>query len=73
LDGELAGLALRLKGEGLLGDPHALPAPSVLSGMLGDIGGLKLKPKKGRVKDLRRIESLLESLSARMSSGAGGR
>lgn len=72
LEGELVGLALRLKGEGLHGDPHVLPAPSVLSAMLGDIGGLKVRPKKGRVKDMRRIESLLESLSARMSSGRGG-
>lgn len=72
LDGDLAGLALWLNGEGLLGDPHVLPSPSVLSAMLADISGLKVKPKKGRVKDLRRIEALLELLSARMSSARGG-
>ena len=71
LDGDLAGFALWLNGEGLLGDPHVLPSASVLSAMLADIGGLKVKPKKGRVKDLRRIEALLELLSARMSSGRG--
>ena len=72
LDGDLAGIVLWLNGEGLLGDPHVLPSPSVLSAMLADIGDLRVKPKKGRVKDLRRIEALLELLRARMSSGRGG-
>jgi hypothetical protein len=38
--------------------------------MLADIKALKVKPKKGRVKDLGRIETLLESLSARIPPGA---
>lgn len=66
LDGELAGLALWLNGDGLPGESRVRPPPPVLSAMLADIKTLKVKPNKGRVKDLRRIEALLESLSARM-------
>ena len=66
LDGELAGLSRSLAGEGLSGDhPTLAPAP-ILTGMLTDILALKVKPKKGRVKDLWRLEVLLESLSARV-------
>jgi hypothetical protein len=69
LDGELAGLALSLYGEGLHGERPVLPQLPVLIAMLGDVKALKVKPKKGRVKDLGRIESLLESLAARMPPG----
>ena len=70
LDGELAGLARSLDGEDLHGERPVLPQPPVLIAMLADIKALKVKPKKGRVKDLGRIEALLESLSARMPPGA---
>ena len=70
LDGELAGLARSLGGEDLHGARPVLPQPPVLIAMLADIKALKVKPKKGRVKDLGRIETLLESLSARIPSGA---
>jgi hypothetical protein len=66
LDGELAGLALSLAGESIPGDPPVLPNPSVLKAMLADIRALKVKPKKGRAKDVRRIEALLESLKDQM-------
>ncbi len=67
LEGELAGLALSLDGgEGLAGETPTLPRPIVLSKMLADIQTLKVKPGKGRVKDLRRLEALLEILSARI-------
>jgi len=66
LDGELAVLSRALAGEGGSDDLPSLPRASILSGMLGDIHALKVKPKKGRVKDLGRIEVLLESLSGRM-------
>lgn len=66
LDGELAGLSRSLAGEGLSGEPANLPPASILSGMLTDIQAIKVKPKKGRLKDLGRIEVLLESLSGRM-------
>jgi len=70
LDGELAGLARSLGGEDLHGERPVLPQPPVLIAMLADIKALKVKPKKGRVKDLGRIETLLESLSARIPPGA---
>jgi hypothetical protein len=70
LDGELAGLARSLGGEDLHGERPLLPQPPVLIAMLADIKALKVKPKKGRVKDLGRLETLLESLSARIPPGA---
>jgi len=70
LDGELAGLARSLGGEDLHGERPVLPQPPVLIAMLADIKALKVKPKKGRVKDLGRLEALLESLSARIPPGA---
>jgi hypothetical protein len=70
LDGELAVLARSLGGEGLHGERPVLPQPPVLIAMLADIKALKVKPKKGRVKDLGRLETLLESLSARIPPGA---
>ena len=70
LDGELAGLARSLDGGGMPGETPVLPQAPVLTAMLADIKALKVKPKKGRVKDLRRIEALLESLSARIPPGA---
>ena len=70
LDGDLAGLALSLRGEDLHGESPTLPRPRVLFAMLADIRAVKVKPKKGRVKDLRRIEALLESLQAQLPSEA---
>jgi len=69
LDGGLAGLVLSLGGEGLHGDRPVLPRPPILSAMLTDIKALEVKPKKGRVKDLGRIQVLLESLNERMPPG----
>ncbi len=70
LDGELAGLTLSLDGRGVSGETPVLPRALVLFAMLADVKALKVKPKKGRVKDLRRIEALLKSLSARIPPGA---
>jgi len=70
LDGELAVLSRGLAGESVSDDAPALPRAPVLSGMLADIQALKVKPRKGRVKDLGRIETLLESLHAQMPSEA---
>ncbi len=64
LDGELAGLTLALDGQDVAGEAPVLPRSSVLLSMFADIKALKVKPKKGRVKDLRRIEALLKSLTA---------
>jgi hypothetical protein len=66
LDGELAALALSLAGGHFPGDPPVLPSSPTLLAMLADIRALKVKPKRGRVKDVRRIEALLESLHDQM-------
>jgi hypothetical protein len=70
LDGELVGLAAALAGESQHGELPALPEAAALSEMLAGIRTLKVKPKKGRVKDLGRIEALLEALNARMPPSA---
>jgi len=66
LDGEMAGLVLSLAGKSLPGDSPILPNPSILKAMLADIRALRAKPKKGRAKDVRRIEALLESLNSHL-------
>lgn len=66
LDGDLAGLALALGGEKLHGESPARPRHTVLAAMLANIKAVKIKPKKGRIKDLWRIEALLESLLAQL-------
>lgn len=47
-----------------------LPSTRLMAAMLAQIRALKVKPHKGRVKDLARIEALLEALSAKMPPGS---
>ncbi len=70
LDGDIAALALFLDGENLPGEKPVLPRSGTLRAMLACFQDLKVKPKKGRVKDLARIEALLAALSAKMPPGA---
>ena len=70
LDGEIASLALFLDGQNLPGEKPVLPRAGALKAMLNCFQGLKVKPKKGRVKDLARIEALLTALSAKMPPGS---
>ncbi len=70
LDGQLAGLALYLEGQSLPLERTPLPPGRALAAMLAAVKALKNKPKKGRAKDLARIEALLESLTAKMPPGA---
>ncbi len=70
LDGQLAGLALYLEGQSLPLERTPLPPGRTLAAMLAAVKALKIKPKKGRAKDLARIEALLESLTAKMPPGA---
>jgi hypothetical protein len=69
LDGEIASLALFLDGQNVPGEKPVLPRAGTLKAMLTCFQGLKVKPKKGRVKDLARIEALLATLSAKMPPG----
>lgn len=66
LDGEAGSLALFLEGDSLPGEKPLLPSARTLKAMLAAFGGLKVKPKKGRVKDLARIELLLVALACKM-------
>ncbi len=70
LDGQLAGLALFLEGEAMPEEVAILPNSRLLAAMLAQIKALRIKPKKGRVKDLARIEALLEGLSAKVPPGS---
>jgi hypothetical protein len=69
LDGELAALSLYLNGQGVPEEKPVLPPARVLSQMIAEAKTLKVKPKKGRVKDLGRMEALLDSLAAKMPPG----
>lgn len=69
LDGELAALTLYLNGHGVEEEAPVLPPARVLSQMLAEARALKVKPKKGRVKDMGRIEALLDSLASKMPPG----
>jgi hypothetical protein len=66
LDGEMAAMAQFFDGDPVAGERPVLPTAEALKGMLGRIRGLKVKPKKGRVKDLARFESMLRDLSESM-------
>lgn len=70
LDGEAASLALFLDGDSLPGEKPLLPSTRTLKAMLAAFGALKVKAKKGRVKDLARIELLLMALASKMPPGA---
>jgi len=69
LDGEAASLALFLDGDSLPGEKALLPSARTLTAMAVAFGGLRVKPKKGRVKDLARIELLLMVLASKMPPG----
>jgi hypothetical protein len=69
LDGEAASLALFLDGDSLPGETALLPSARTLKSMAVAFGGLRVKPKKGRVKDLARIELLLMVLASKMPPG----
>lgn len=69
LDGEAAILFLYLEGEPLPGERAILPNARTLRAVLAALAQLKVKPRKGRVKDLARIEFLLTTLSDRMPPG----
>jgi hypothetical protein len=66
LDGEAAALALFLGGETLPGEKAILPSARALKAMQGCFATLKVKAKRGRIKDLARIESLLSALAQKM-------
>ncbi len=52
-----------LEGKDIIGEDQPNPDTKTIEKMLVKIRDLKVKPKKGRLKDLKRIEALLEELS----------
>lgn len=70
LDGEAAALGLFLRGDVLPGEKPVLPSARAMKAMLTCFTTLKVKPKKGRVKDLDRIETLMKQLAGKMPPGA---
>lgn len=70
LDGEAASLGLFLRGDALPGEKPILPSARVMKAMLACFATLRVKPKRGRVKDLDRIESLMKQLAGKMPPGA---
>jgi len=69
LDGQLVGLMQYLNGKGVAEEKPLLPPPGALSEMIARAKAIKVKPHKGRVKDLGRIEDLLDCLAAGMPPG----
>ena len=70
LDGDLVTLAQYLNGQGLPDEKPLLPPAEALSEMILQARALKVKPHKGRVKDLGRIDELLKTLASGMPPGA---
>jgi hypothetical protein len=66
VDGELAAVLARLEGDGA--SPLVPPAATSREA-LGRIGTLKLKPEKGRAKDLSRLQKLTEDIAALLDAG----
>lgn len=61
VDGELAAILTRLEGDG---SPPLVPPARVSRGMLERVGDVRLKPEKGRGKDLVRLQKLTGEIAA---------
>jgi len=69
VQGNLAGAARRLE-EAALGESEApLPSARALGGLLRDLRAVKLKPRKGRAKDLNRIDRVADELAELAGDG----
>ncbi|GEM_PF-2143730 len=62
LNSRLASLQSVMRGEANVDEGRLLPSAKRMTSMLEDIRKLKVKPKKGRAKDLLRLEELVDSL-----------
>ena len=62
LGAEIADLVRVFEGETVAGEKHPLPSAQVELQLLARIRELKVKPKKGRLKDLDRITGVLAEL-----------
>jgi hypothetical protein len=69
LDAEVASVLCAFDGHGIPGEPERLPTARVQAIMLKAIRNLKVKPDKGRLKDLARMGDLADLLSRLMPQG----
>ena len=67
--GNLAGAARRLEASALGESEAPLPSAKALGGLLQDLRAVKLKPRKGRAKDLNRIDRVAEELAELAGDG----
>ena len=70
LDAELAGVLSAFEGQGIPGEPERLPQARVQAVMVMALKDLKIKPEKGRLKDLGRIADLASRLAELMPQGS---
>ena len=70
LDGEIAHALNAFEGHALPEEKPAIPNVRAQERILAALRGVKLKPEKGRVKDLARIQELTISILCLMPSGA---
>ena len=66
LDAEAAAVLTALDEKAVPGDAPALPPAERIRALRDVVADLKVKPRKGRVKDLGRIEEVLKVLAARL-------
>lgn len=66
LDAEAAAVLTALDEGALPGDVPALPSAEQIRVLRTVVAELKVKPRKGRVKDLGRLEAVLKVLTARL-------
>ncbi len=66
LDAEAAAVLTALDEGGVPGDAPALPSAERIRVLRSAVADLKVKPRKGRVKDLGRLEAVLEVLTAHL-------
>ncbi len=66
VDGDLAAVLARLEGDGA---SPMVPPTATSREALGRIGTTKLKPEKGRAKDLARLQKLTEDIAALIDAG----
>lgn len=69
LDAEIVGLLDAFEGKGIPGEPVRLPPARVQALMLSALKELRVKPEKGRLKDLGRMGDLADRLQRLMPQG----
>jgi hypothetical protein len=61
--GRISELALLLEGDPSIGAAAMPVTTRVAHAMIGELKDTRLRPRKGRAKDIRRLESLVEALA----------